>query len=196
MHSRALILASGSRYRRELLGRLGLAFACVSPDVDETAHDGEAPHALAERLAAAKAAAVEADGAIVIGSDQAPSLAGSLLRKPGGRAAAIAQLLACQGQTVTFHTAVCVLDTKTSSRQRHVDTTTVRFSALPAAAVERYVDLEQPFDCAGGFRAEGLGISLFEAIDSCDPTGLIGLPLIAVSRMLRTAGLDPLAPAD
>ena len=183
-----LILASTSRYRRELLARLRLDFEIARPDVDESALRGENPTALAQRLALAKAQAIAAQspGAWVIGSDQVADLGGVALGKSGGRAAAIAQLQAMSGHPVAFHTAICVL--RDDLRFTATDTTTVRFRALALTEVERYVDAEQPFDCAGSFKSEGLGIALFDAIESQDPTALIGLPLIATARLLRQAG--------
>lgn len=190
-----LLLASTSRYRRELLARLGLPFEARAPEADEQAIPGETPAAMATRLALAKAASITVDAAVIIGSDQVASLDGELLRKPGGRDNAVAQLRACQGRTVVFHTAVAVIDTVSGRRQQHVDRTEVRFATLPTESLERYVELEQPFDCAGSFKSEGLGVALFERIDSSDPTALIGLPLIWVAQALRIAGLDPLASA-
>lgn len=189
-----LVLASSSRYRRELLARLGLAFETESPDVDETEHADETPAELAARLAHAKARAVGTPGRLVIGSDQVASLAGRILRKPGGHAAAVEQLTACAGRSVDFHTAACVIDSDTRREWHWTDLTRVTFTTRERAALERYVELEQPYDCAGGFKAEGLGICLFERIDSSDPTALIGLPLIFIARALTEAGLDPLTP--
>ena len=184
-----LILASTSSYRRELLARLRLPFDIVRPDTDETALPGEAPLALAQRLAEAKAAAVAAlhPAAWVIGSDQVAELDGQALGKPGGREAAIAQLTAMSGRAVRFRTGVCLSRAGTASRGA-LDTTTVRFRALDADDIARYVDAEQPYDCAGSFKSEGLGIVLFKAIESHDPTALIGLPMIATARLLRDAG--------
>jgi septum formation protein len=184
----ALILASTSRYRRELLERMRLDFDVARPDVDESALPGEAAAALAQRLALAKATAIAAaaPAAWVIGSDQVAELDGIALGKSGGRAAAFAQLRAMSGRAVVFHTAVSVV--RGAVHHAALDTTTVRFRALAAAEIERYLDAEQPFDCAGSFKAEGLGIALFEAIESQDPTALIGLPLIATARLLRAAG--------
>lgn len=190
-----LVLASTSRYRRELLGRLGLPFECRAPEVDESQRHGESPEALAARLGAAKAERCAAPGLVVIGADQVPSLDGRALGKPGSHAAALQQLTACQGKTVTFYTAVTIVDGSSGRRAATVDRTDVEFARLPAAALERYLAIEQPYDCAGGFKAEGLGIVLFERIVSQDPTGLLGLPLIWVARTLREAGLDPLDPA-
>lgn len=183
-----LILASTSPYRRELLQRLRLPFSCSKPHVDESPLPGEAPRALAARLATAKAAAVAAQAADawVIGSDQVAELDGRPLGKPGTRAAAIAQLEAMSGRSAAFHTAVCLM--------RHgrvlaaTDVTIVRLRPLDRDEIERYIDAESPLDCAGSFKCEGLGIALFEAIESRDPTALVGLPLIALSRLLRTAG--------
>jgi septum formation protein len=191
---RRLILASTSRYRRDLLARLGLKFDVEAPDAEELALDGEGPATMAARLALAKAGSIRAPDAVVIGSDQVASLDGRLLRKPGGRAAALRQLQACQGKTVVFDTAVAVLDHTTGVTVEHVDRTEVHFAALDTAALDRYVRREQPYDCAGSFKAEGLGVALFERIDSSDPTALIGLPLIWLAGALRRLDLDPLGP--
>ncbi|MFD0738647.1 Maf family protein [Lysobacter koreensis] len=184
-----LILASTSRYRRELLARLRLPFEALLPDTDETPLAGETPPALARRLAIAKATSVaqREPGAWVIGSDQVAELDGRPLGQPGGRAAAIAQLAAMSGHAVRFRTGVCVARADAAA-QVVVDTTTVRFRTLAVDEIARYVDAEQPYDCAGSFKCEGLGISLFDAIDTQDPTALIGLPLIATARLLREAG--------
>lgn len=184
-----LVLASTSRYRRELLSRLGLAFDVERPDVDETAGGDESPSSLALRLAAAKARDVSArhPGAWVIGSDQVADLAGRPLGKPGTREAAIAQLTAMSPHAIRFRTAVCVM--RDGAPIGHaLDTTTVRFRRLGADEIARYVDAEQPLDCAGSFKSEGLGVTLFDAIETSDPTALIGLPLIATARLLRDAG--------
>ena len=183
-----LILASSSRYRRELLERLRLPFHISRPDVDETPQPGEAPAALARRLARDKAAAiaVQQPEAWIIGSDQVATLDAQLLGKPGTRENAIAQLSALSGREIQFHTAVCLLRGKDAFKA--MDVTKVRFRELQADEIERYVDIEQPLDCAGSFKSEGLGIALFERIDSHDPTALVGLPLIALSKMLRKAG--------
>ncbi|HJR72585.1 MAG TPA: Maf family nucleotide pyrophosphatase [Luteimonas sp.] len=185
-----LILASTSPYRRELLARLGLPFGTVSPQVDEAPIPGEAPPETARRLAAAKAAAVVArePDAWVIGSDQIAELDGSALGKPGGREAAIAQLSAMSARAVRFATAVTLQ--RGEERFHALDSTLVRFRPLSAEEIARYVDAEQPFDCAGSFKSEGLGIALFDAIESRDPTALIGLPLIAVAGLLRKAGFS------
>jgi septum formation protein len=185
-----LLLASTSRYRRELLSRLRLPFDCVAPDVDESQHAGETPESMACRLAAAKARAVAArmPGALVIGSDQTASLAGRALGKPGSRERAHEQLAACSGLTVEFHTAVCLVDVQ-GHENGALDSTLVQFRILTRDAIDRYLDAEQPFDCAGSFKAEGYGITLFEHIQSQDPTALIGLPLIRTAALLRAAGI-------
>lgn len=183
-----LILASTSRYRAELLGRLRLAFSSEAPHVDETALPGEAPAALATRLALAKARAVAGrrPGSWVIGSDQVAELDGNPLGKPGTVEAACAQLAAMSGRQVHFHTALCLANGGQALQAS--DLTTVRFRSLSSEEIRRYIAAEQPLDCAGSFKCEGLGISLFEAIDNHDPTALVGLPLIALSRLLRQAG--------
>jgi len=184
-----LLLASTSPYRRELLSRLRIPFDVARPEVDETPHPGESPLALAQRLAAAKAAMIVAreGDAWVIGSDQVAELDGEPLGKPGGRDQALAQLAAMSGRSVAFRTALCVMH-RDLGRFDAVDTTVVRFRSLGGDEIARYVDAEQPFDCAGSFKSEGLGIVLFEAIDTSDPTALVGLPLIATARLLRLAG--------
>ena len=184
-----LLLASTSPYRRELLSRLRIPFEVVRPEVDETPLPGESPLALAQRLAAAKAAAVGAreGDAWVIGSDQVAELDGQPLGKPGSRDRALVQLAAMSGRCVAFRTALCVMH-RDLGRFDAVDTTVVRFRSLAGDEITRYVDAEQPFDCAGSFKSEGLGITLFEAIDTRDPTALVGLPLIATGRLLREAG--------
>ena len=149
---------------------------------------------MAARLALAKARSIGESGALVIGSDQVASLDGRLLRKPGSAEVAVAQLRACQGKTVLFHTAVAVIATDTGETLEHVDRTEVQFRRLDVAALEQYVRLERPLDCAGSFKAEGLGVVLFEQISSQDPTALIGLPLIFVAAALRKLGADPLRP--
>src|SRR5688500_4133881 len=187
-----IILASTSRYRRELLARLRLPFTASSPNAAEDAIPGEAPAAMAARLALAKARSIAARGALVIGSDQVASLDGELLRKPGSAEVAVAQLRAAQGRTVLFHTAVAVIATDSGATLQHVDCTEVLFRRLDDSALEQYVRLESPLDCAGSFKSEGLGVALFERISSQDPTALIGLPLIFVADALRRLGADPL----
>jgi len=185
-----LILASTSRYRRELLGRLNLPFDVASPDVDETPRPGETPHALANRLAVAKAhdvASRQSGDVRALGSDQVADLDGLPLGKPGGRDAAIAQLRAMSGRVVRFHTAICLAHAD-GRAFAECDLTAAHVRALEDGEIERYVDAEQPYDCAGSFKSEGLGITLFEAIDNRDPSALVGLPLIATCRLLRRAG--------
>ncbi len=186
-----LVLGSTSRYRAELLRRLTADFEQAAPGTDETPLPGELPARRAMRLAIAKADAAASGwhDALVIGSDQVAELDGRILDKPGTAERARAQLAASSGRDVSFHTALCLLDTRDGHRQTHVDHTRVRFRELTAAEIARYVEREQPLDCAGSFKCEGLGISLFEAIDNRDPCALIGLPLIALARMLREAGL-------
>lgn len=189
-----LILASTSRYRRELLERLRLPFEVRAPQVDETPQAGEAPAALAERLAQAKALAVALDHpqAVVIGSDQVAELDGEPIGKPGHHAAAVAQLRRMSGRQVVFHTAVAVLGPGAVLVGQRLVPVTVRVRRLDDAEIETYLRLEQPYDCAGSAKCETLGITLLDAIESDDPTALIGLPLIATSALLRAAGLDPL----
>ena len=184
-----LVLASTSPYRRELLARLGLPFAVARPDVDETPGAAESPPALARRLAEAKARAVSArhPGAWVIGSDQVAEIDGRPLGKPGNRDAAIAQLQASSGRTLRFHTAFCLVHAE-REHIAHSDLTEVVFRELGHDEILRYLDADQPYDCAGSFKCESLGISLFDAIRSEDPTALVGLPLVALSRALRGAG--------
>ncbi len=185
-----LILASTSRYRRELLERLRLPFHIARPDVDETPLPGEAPAALAQRLARSKAMAIAAQqpDAWIIGADQVAALDAQPLGKPGNRENAIAQLSAMSGREVQFRTAVCLL--RGPILLKATDTTKARFRELCADEIERYIDAEQPLDCAGSFKSEGLGIALFERIQSRDPTALVGLPLIALAAMLREAGFQ------
>jgi septum formation protein len=186
----SLILASTSVYRRELLTRLGTAFECVAPQVDESPVPTESPHDRAVRLALAKATAVASQrpGSVVIGSDQIGVCKGESLEKPGNAAHARTQLQWLSGAAAAFHTAVAVVQTEPAHSLQFVDTTTVYFRALNEEEIERYIEAEKPFDCAGAFRCEGLGVSLFTRVVSEDPTGLIGLPLIAVARALRQLG--------
>lgn len=183
-----LLLASTSPYRRELLARLRLPFECLPPAVDESPLPGEAPAALALRLAEEKAGEVHArqPAAWVLGSDQVADLEGRILGKPGSIEAARAQLRAMSGRAVGFHTALCLAGP--GFRETAIDTTRVRLRALGEDEIERYLHAEPATDCAGSFKAEGLGIVLFEAIDNQDPTALVGLPLIATARLLRRAG--------
>ena len=189
---RALLLASTSRYRRELLERLRLPFEVEPPQVDETAQPGEAPRALALRLAVEKARAVALrhPAAVVIGSDQVAELNGAALGKPGNHDNAVRQLQQMQGRSITFHTAIAVRCEASGFAQSDVARVSVQVRALDDAAIERYLRAEQPYDCAGSAKSEGLGIALLDSIDSDDPTALIGLPLIRCCRMLRAAGFE------
>lgn len=188
---RPIILGSTSRYRRELLQRLRLPFTAAAPLIDETPLPAEAPQQLAERLALAKARAVAAvyPDAIVIGSDQVCDLHGHALGKPGTHAKAVAQLQAMRGHSVVFHTALAVVCQHSGFCQSHTSRVTVQFRNLSDAEIERYLQLDQPYDCAGSAKSESLGITLLDAIHSDDPTALIGLPLIATTRLLRQAGV-------
>ena len=192
-----LVLASTSRYRRELLQRLRVPFVVISPDIDEAAAPGEGPASLAQRLALAKANAVAArqPDAVVIGSDQVAELDGAALGKPGNHARAVQQLQSMRGRAVRFHTAIAVVRVSSDFLQQALVTVTVRFRPLSDREIERYLLLEQPYDCAGSAKCETLGIVLAEAIESDDPTALVGLPLIRTCALLRAAGLDPLAVA-
>ncbi len=190
-------MASTSAYRRALLERLGLPFTCLSPEVDETPQKDEAPLALASRLARAKAERIASrrTAAWVIGSDQVAVLGevpseAQILGKPGSAAACIAQLEACSARSVAFLTAVAVLRQEDGTAFEFVDTTRVRFRRLEPDTIARYVELESPLDCAGGFKCEGLGISLCDSIESVDPTALIGLPLIRLAAVLREVGFQ------
>jgi septum formation protein len=188
----ALILGSTSRYRRELLARLRVPFDVVSPDVDETPLAGESPQVLATRLALAKAQAVAAlhPHAVVIGSDQVADLNGEPLGKPGNHERAVRQLQRMRGQTVVFQTAVSVVCQASGFEQTELAQIKVRFRDLSDADIEAYLRAEEPYDCAGSAKSEGLGIALLDAIDNDDPTALIGLPMIRTARMLRAAGID------
>ena len=197
--TRSLILGSTSRYRRELLQRLQIPFEVVSPEVDESQHAGESPEQLARRLALTKARAVAANfpDSVVIGSDQVAELAGQALGKPGSHARAVAQLRLMRGQRLVFHTAVAVVCLQSGFEQSDLAAVTVQFRALSDEEIDNYLQAEQPYDCAGSAKSEGLGIALLDAIDSDDPTALVGLPLIRTCRMLRAAGVVLLrAPGD
>jgi septum formation protein len=188
-----LILASSSPYRRELLERLRIPFDVVVPAIDETPLDGESPEETALRLAQSKAHAVAAglatgERALIIGSDQVATYDGHQIGKPGTHDKALAQLQGMRGRDVLFHSALCLFDSRSGEAQTADVITKVRFRDLPDAALDAYLRAETPYDCAGSAKAEGLGIALLDAIDADDPTALIGLPLIALTRMLFTAG--------
>lgn len=187
-----LVLASTSRHRRMLLERLGLPFITAAPGVDETRSANEPVQGLVQRLSRAKAQAVAAQhpGALIIGSDQAAEREGEILGKPGDHATATAQLRAASGKYMKFHTGLCLIDTRDGRIQEYTDVTRVAFRKLTDTEIERYLQAEKPYDSAGSFKSEGLGISLFEAIESSDPSALIGLPLIELCKLLRNAGLE------
>jgi septum formation protein len=192
LFSKGLILASTSRYRRSLLGRLGLPFDCVGPEVDETRQPDESAVGMATRLARLKAEAVSRlhPAAVVIGSDQVALRGHDLLGKPGTVEHCREQLQRSSGRDVVFLTAVHVIDGPAGRAESHVDRTTVLFRELSATEIDRYIERDHPLDCAGGFKAESLGIALFERIDSSDPTGITGLPLAWVCGALRRAGFE------
>jgi septum formation protein len=189
-----IVLASTSRYRRELLARLGLPFEVASPDVDETALPDEIPQDTALRLAEAKARVVAQrfPRAMVIGSDQVAVLEGMTLGKPGNYANALRQLKAMRGKEVVFHTALCLCDAASGQAQRRVVPFYVRFRDYSDAQIERYLEREQPYDCAGSARCEGLGIALIAEMRGDDPNALIGLPLIALTEMFAEHGISVL----
>ncbi len=193
--SRTLILGSTSAYRRELLARLHIPFDVAAPDVEETPLPGEAPNEMAKRLSLAKARAVAVrfPQAVVIGSDQVADLNGLSLGKPGTHDKAVAQLRHMRGQTVVFQTAVAVVCLETGFEQSSLAAVRVRFRHLTNDEIENYLQIEKPYDCAGSAKSEGLGIALLDAIDSDDPTALIGLPLIRTCQMLRAAGISLLS---
>jgi septum formation protein len=189
---RPIVLASSSRYRRELLARLHLAFTVDRPDIDEAAEAGETPAMTALRLARLKAQAVASrhPGALVIGSDQVAEVGGTPIGKPGVFEVALEQLELMQGRVAVFHTALALLDATTGAIQLDNVPTRVRFRTLPRAALEAYLRLEKPFDCAGAAKIEAAGIALVESVESPDPTALIGLPLIRLTSMLTLSGIE------
>lgn len=199
-HARAVpppvVLGSGSRYRQELLARLLPAFEVLPPAVDESALPGESPPELARRLARLKAVAVarRRPDAVVIGSDQVAECEGRTLGKPGSAERAVAQLLACSGRIVTLHTAVCLLAPMGAGEAAHLDQTRLQLRALPPATLIRYVEIDQPLDCAGSFRFEGLGAALFRSVETRDPTAIQGLPLLWVAAALAGFGVDVFGP--
>jgi MAF protein len=190
-----LVLASSSAYRRALLSRLGLRFDTISPDIDETPLSGETPREMAERLSRRKAEAVAPlrPRALIVGSDQVAVLGGRILRKPGGHEANVRQLVLAAGRTVHFLTGVALLNAASGALQCEVVEFRVRLRSLGEKQAEAYVRIERAYDCAGGFRAEGLGVALIEHMEGGDPTSLVGLPLITLVSMLRREGVDPLS---
>ena len=197
--ARPLILGSSSVYRRELLERLGLPFTVQVPNIDESAHPGEHPAALARRLAREKAQAIadrlpaDARNALIIGSDQVCVLGDEAFGKPGNHANAVAQLQRLSGQAVVFETALCLLDAASGRAFEELVSTEVEFRELSLAEIETYLAKEPAYDCAGSAKSEGLGIALLDRLSGDDPTALIGLPLIALCRLLRLAGHNPLS---
>lgn len=190
-HARqALVLASTSPFRRELLTRLGLGFVTAAPEVDETPRRGETPDALVRRLSEAKARAVgETCRGLIIGSDQVATTGSDILGKPGTHERAVAQLQHLSGKTVTFHTGLCLLNSENGELQLDVVPFRVVFRQLDDERIERYLQHDRPYNCAGSFKSEGLGITLFERMQGDDPTALIGLPLIRLTTMLARAGM-------
>ena len=193
-----LVLASSSPYRKKLLSQLGLAFVTASPDIDESGDPSESAPALATRLAQekSKALAVRFPRHWIIGSDQVAALSdGTCLGKPGDHNRARAQLKACSGQIVTFHTGLALLDSASGRMESHCERFHVHFRPLSDQDIEHYLEVEKPYDCAGSFKMEGLGIALFSALDGRDPNALIGLPLIALTDLLRAWGMNPITEA-
>jgi len=190
-----LLLASSSPYRRELLSRLQLPFDCASPDIEETPQPGEAPETLAVRLAAGKARALAPTHptSLIIGSDQVAALPdGTILSKPGNHEQATRQLQLSSGQCVQFFTGLALLDARTQTLKTHCERFNAHFRALSPEEIESYLRKEQPYDCAGSFKMEGLGITLFSSLEGRDPNSLVGLPLIALTDLLREFGINPL----
>ncbi|MDX1733913.1 MAG: nucleoside triphosphate pyrophosphatase [Halioglobus sp.] len=187
-----IILASTSPYRENLLQRLRLPFRCEAPGVEEATLDGETPAQMAQRLARAKAASISArhPTALVIGSDQVAALDGDVLGKPGTRETAQQQLRRCSGKSVVFFTGLAVMRAAQPFQRLHLATTTAVFRDLDGQEIDRYLEADQPYDCAGSFKVESLGITLFSELRGSDPTSLEGLPLIALGAALRDAGID------
>ncbi len=191
MKNRLLVLASSSPYRAQLLARLGLRFEAVAPHIDESSLQDESPRATAERLAAAKAAALAErfPDALVIGSDQVAVLEGEIMGKPGTHANAVRQLTQASGKEMVFYTALCLLDTRSNARQLATAVNRVKFRPLDPQQIDSYLQRERPYDCAGSAKSEALGIALIEYIRGDDPNALIGLPLIELTTMLRNQGV-------
>lgn len=190
--TRKVVLASGSRYRQGLLGKILPKFESQAPEIDESAQADEGPIQLAKRLAKSKAQALASSypDSLIIGSDQVAMLNGQQLHKPGDRNRCVEQLLASSGRCVEFHTSVCVYDAMTGVLHEGMDTTKVFFKTLSIQQIERYVDREQPYDCAGGFKSEGLGIALFDHMETRDPNALVGLPLLILCNLLEKSGVS------
>lgn len=190
-----IILASSSPYRRQLLEKLRLPFSCSNPDIDESISDGETPLALVKRLAIGKARAVSVHNAqhLIIGSDQIACLGERILTKPGNHNNAVEQLSSCSGKTVSFLTSLALLNSATGNLQYCTETFTVKFRKLTIKSIERYLDIEPAYDCAGSFKIEGLGIALFEKLQGDDPNSIVGLPLIQLIDFLANEGVDVLA---
>lgn len=185
-----LILASTSPFRRELLQRLGIDFSTAAPDIDESAHPGEKPSELVRRLSEAKARAIGASRqGLIIGSDQVATTGDDILGKPGSHEKAVEQLQYLSGKSVCFYTGLCLLNTETDNARLEVVPYTVLFRRLDDSQIENYLQADKPYNCAGSFKSEGLGITLFERMEGDDPTALIGLPLIKLTTMLREAGI-------
>jgi MAF protein len=193
--SQTVVLASSSPYRRQLLARLGFPFVAVSPDLDEQWLESETPSEFVKRMAEMKADAVRYNhpDALIIGSDQVAVLDEEILRKPGSREANIQQLLRASGRRVQILTSLCVLNTRTGCSQLDIVSATVHFRSLSRRQIECYVSREQPFDCAGGFKSEGLGVALFNRVDADDSSAIVGLPLISLVKMLENEQLDVLS---
>lgn len=197
MRSAKIILASSSKYRQQLLQRLQMPFTCDSPEIDESPLINETAEALVHRLAISKATAIANKHAhsntLVIGSDQVASFNGKILTKPGNFERAHEQLSQCSGNSITFLTGLCLLDCNTLQAHTVIETFTVHFRELTQQQISHYLHKEQPYDCAGSFKMEGLGISLFKKLEGDDPNSLIGLPLIQLNNLLLEAGVDVLA---
>ncbi len=190
-----ILLASSSPYRRQLLSTLGLEFDWQSPDIDETPVANESAETLVLRLAEAKARALQPynPNGFIIGSDQAAVCEGKLVHKPGNFESALAQLRAASGRSVDFYTGLCLYNSQTGQSRLHCEVFRVHFRSLSEAQMSRYLQKEQPYDCAGSFKVEGLGISLFKSLEGNDPNSLVGLPLIALVDLLMAEGVDPLS---
>ncbi len=191
----SLVLGSSSRYRKQLLDKLGIPFTQDSPDIDETPQPDESAAVLVERLAVDKAKALvdKHPNSLIIGSDQVATFSGRIIGKPHTKDNAKSQLMQFSGQSVTFLTGLCLYNSQTGEHQSLVEPFNVHFKALTEYQIERYIELEQPLDCAGSFKSEGLGITMFSQLEGRDPNSLIGLPLIALTEMLINEGMDPLA---